>query len=300
MSDKFKSHLALFVSQLIYGANYSVSKVVMPHYVLPFAFILLRVAGAVGLFWITGLFYREKMEKTDLKKIIYLSLFGVALNQMLFFKGLNMSTPINASIIMTSNPIIVLLLTAFILKEKISGNKIAGILLGIAGALTLLLINKNFKLGSGTLAGDTLILINSTAWALFIILAKPLMKKYNTVTILKWVFLVGLFYVTPFSIPEYRLINWHSMPPSIYLCIAFVIAGTTYLAYLLNTYALKDLSPSVVSIYIYMQPFIATLIAISIGQDHLDPVKIISGILIIAGVYLVSKTENKVVRKLES
>src|ERR1017187_1011513 len=109
----------------------------MPLFIQPYAFIFLRVIGATILFWITGLFYREKMEKADIKKMLYLSFFGVALNQMLFFKGLNLSTPINASIIMTSNPILVLILTAFILKEKISGNKIAGILLGVAGAMML-------------------------------------------------------------------------------------------------------------------------------------------------------------------
>lgn len=284
----------MFFSQIIYGANYSISKLVMPLYIQPFAFILLRVSGAVILFWITGLFYREKMEKADIKKMVYLSLFGVALNQMLFFKGLNLTTPINASIMMSSNPIIVLLLSAFILKERISGSKIAGILLGITGAIALLMVNKNFKLGSGTLAGDSLVLINSTSWALFLLLAKPLMKKYNAVTILKWVFLVGIFYVTPFSYTEFKMINWQTMPLSIYLCVGFVIVGTTYLAYLLNTYALKDLNPEIVSIYIYMQPFMAALIAIALGQDHLDAVKVISGILIILGVYLVSKQGGKV------
>ncbi|MBL7891010.1 MAG: EamA family transporter [Bacteroidia bacterium] len=289
MNKNLKAHIALLLSQLIYGANYSISKLAMPQYIQPFAFIFLRVTGALGLFWITGIFVKEKMEKADFKKILVLSVFGVAINQMLFYKGLNMTTPINASIIMTSNPIVVLLLTAFILKEKISGSKIFGLILGISGALMLMLVNKNFSFGSDTIVGDILVFINSTSWAFYLILVKPLMKKYNSVTILKWVFLVGLFYITPFSITEFKLINWSTMPMTIYWCIAFVVIGTTYFAFLFNTYALKELSPSVASIYIYMQPFLASLIAIAIGQDNLDPIKVSSGMLIIAGVFLVSK-----------
>ncbi|MBI2269648.1 MAG: EamA family transporter [Bacteroidetes bacterium] len=292
MNKNLKAHIALLLSQLIYGANYSISKLAMPQYIQPFAFIFLRVTGALGLFWITGIFVKEKMEKADFKKILVLSVFGVAINQMLFYKGLNMTTPINASIIMTSNPIVVLLLTAFILKEKISGNKIFGLILGITGALMLMLVNKNFTFGSDTIVGDILVFINSTSWAFYLILVKPLMKKYNSVTILKWVFLVGLFYITPFSITEFNQINWVTMPATIYWCIAFVVVGTTYFAFLFNTYALKELSPSVASIYIYMQPFLASLIAIAIGQDNLDPIKVSSGMLIIAGVFLVSKRSS--------
>lgn len=292
MNNNLKAHIALLLSQLIYGANYSISKLAMPQYIQPFAFIFLRVTGALGLFWITGIFVKEKMEKADFKKILVLSVFGVAINQLLFYKGLNMTTPINASIIMTSNPIVVLLLTAFILKEKISGSKIFGLILGITGALILMLVNKNFSFGSDTIVGDILVFINSTSWAFYLILVKPLMKKYNSVTILKWVFLVGLFYITPFSITEFNLINWSTMPTSIYWCISFVVVGTTYFAFLFNTYALKELSPSVASIYIYMQPFLASLIAIAIGQDNLDPIKVSSGMLIIAGVFLVSKRSS--------
>lgn len=289
MNNNLKAHLALLGAQLIYGANYSISKVAMPQYIQPFAFILLRVSGALALFWLSSTLIKEKIEKKDIYRLFFLALFGVAINQLLFYKGLNLSTPINASIMMISNPIIVLVLTAVVLKEKITSNKVIGISLGVAGALTLLLINKNFSFGSHTMTGDILVLINSASWAVYTILVKPLMKKYNTITILKWVFLIGLFYVFPFSIGEFKQIDWVNMPPKIWLCIAFVIVCTTYLAYLLNTYALKALSPSIVSIYIYMQPFLASLIAIAVGQDQLDPVKVTSGLLIIAGVYLVSK-----------
>ncbi len=294
MTKILKAHLALLAAQLIYGGSYSISKIAMPDYVHPFAFILLRVTGALILFWATSLFVREKMERKDILKLFLLALFGVAGNQLCFFKGLDLTTPINASIMMISNPIIVLVLSALILKERISSNKILGITLGVAGALTLLLVNKNFKLGTNTLMGDILILINSLSWAIYTIMVKPLMKKHHSITILKWIFLIGLLYVAPFGIPEYKLIDWNNMPLRIYLCIAFVVVGVTYLAYIFNTYALKELSPSAVSIYIYMQPFLASLIAVSMGQDNLDPIKVTSGILIIAGVYLVSKRAKEI------
>lgn len=295
MSKVLKAHLALLLAQIIYGANYSISKIAMPEYVQPLGFIFLRVIGATILFWITGFFIKEKIEKQDQRKLFLLALFGVAINQILFYKGLNLSTPINASIIMISNPIIVLILTAILLKERIGKLKIMGIAIGLIGALGLLLLNKNLTFGSNTFTGDILVLINSTSWALYIIMVKPLMKKYNAVTLLKWIFLIGFFYTTPFTFNEAQLIDWHTMPTKILACIAFVVIATTYFAYLLNTYALNQLSPSVVSIYIYMQPFLASLIAIAMGQDKMDVVKIVSGTLIIIGVYLVSKTPSKII-----
>ena len=285
--------MALLITQLIYGANYSFTKVVMPAYILPFGFIMVRVIGGLALFFITGAFVKEKIERKDWWRIVGLAFFGVALNQLLFYKGLNLSSPINASIMMISNPIIVLILMAFIGGERISGRKVVGIALGIAGALTLLLVNKNFSLGSASLGGDTLILINSASWAIYTIMVKPLMQKYSTVTILKWSFLFGLVFIWPVSYPEFHQISWQAMPLKVILCVSFVVICTTFIAYLLNTYALKELSPSVVSIYIYLQPFLASLIAIGLGQDQLDPIKVSSGLLIIAGVALVTMQPGK-------
>lgn len=291
MNKTLQAHLALLIVNVIYGANYSIAKEVMPGYVQPFAFVLMRVAGAAVLFWIvSSLFIKEKLDKKDLPKIALLALFGVTINQLLFLKGLSLTSPINASIIMISNPIVVLVFAALALKEKISFSKIAGIVLGISGALLLLLFNKTFSFGSETIAGDTMILINSLSWAGYIILVKPLMKKYNTFTIVKWVFLLGSAFVLPFGYNEFTQVNWNQLPNHIWWDIAFVVIGTTFIAYVLNTYALRTLSPSVVSIYIYLQPFLATLIAIFYYQnDELDSRKIVSGILIVSGVYFVSR-----------
>lgn len=290
-----QAHLALLTVNILYGANYSIAKEVMPAFIHPFAFVLIRVAGAAILFWIvSALFIKEKIDKKDLPRIALLALCGVAINQLLFLKGLSLTTPINASIIMVSNPIVVLFIASILLKEKISINKIIGICCGIAGALLLLLFNKSFSFGSETIAGDVMILVNSMSWAFYLVLVKPLMKKYNTFTIIKWVFLIGFFYVLPFGFYEFNEINWIEIPSAIWWDIAFVVIGTTFFAYVLNTYALRALSPAVASIYIYLQPFLATLIAIFyFHNDVLDLRKLTSAVLIIFGVYLVSMPFKK-------
>lgn len=298
MTKNVKAHLALLIVNIIYGANYSIAKEVMPTHVQPFAFVLLRVGGAMILFWIVStLFIKEKVDKKDIPLFALLAVFGVALNQLLFLKGLSITSPINASIIMISNPIIVLLFAAAMLKERISMSKVLGIMLGILGATLLLLFNKSFSFGSETILGDAMILVNSLSWAAYIILVKPLMTKYNTFTIVKWVFLFGFLYVLPFGFGQVQEVEWSNLPTTIWWDIAFVVIATTFVAYVLNTYALRALSPSVVSIYIYLQPFLATLIAIFYYQnDTLDIRKLISGVLITVGVYMVSKPVKSVVK----
>ena len=295
MHKTIKAHFALLIVNIIYGLNYSIAKEVMPEYVMPFAFVLMRVGGALILFWIASAFFtKEKIDRKDFPRIALLAFFGVAVNQLLFLKGLSLTSPINASIIMLSNPIIVLIASALVLKEKISKIKITGVFFGLTGAFLLLFFNKSFSIGSATAIGDIMILINSMSWAIFIIMLNPLIKKYNAFTIVKWVFLFGFIYVLPFGYSEFKQINWHSIPPNIYWGIGFVVVATTFIAYFLNTYALRELKPEVVSIYIYFQPFIAALVAIYyFNNDEFDTRKLISGILIIVGIYLVSMRLKK-------
>ena len=295
MNKVLQAHLALLIANLIYGANYSIAKEVMPAYIQPFAFVTIRVGGSLILFWIIStLFIKEKLDKKDLPRMALLAVFGVAGNQLFFLKGLSITTPINAAIIMVSNPIAVLLIAAVLIKEKISLSKVAGITFGIVGALIMLVYNKNFSFGSETIVGDVLVLINSISWACFVVLVKPLMKKYNTFTIVKWVFLFGFFYVLPFGFNELKLVHWSAMPTSIWWDTAFVVVATTFFAYVLNTYALRALSPSVVSVYIYLQPLLATLIAVYyFHNDTIDARKILSAVLIILGVTLVSQPFKK-------
>ena len=290
MNQFFKAHLALFVANLIYGINYSVAKDVMPGYMQPSALVLLRVSGALLLFWLAARFFvSEKVHKKDLLKLAACGLFGVAVNQMFFLKGLNITTPINASIIMTTNPILVLIAAGIILKESITMTKVAGIILGLSGSVTLLLFKGDFSFGSATLPGDLMVLLNAASYGVYLILVKPLMKKYQPITVIKWVFLFGLLYVIPFGYEEFMAVNWTSFPQHIWVEVLFVVLFTTFIAYFLNIFALQRLSPAVVSFYLYLQPVFATMIALFYGMDEPDWIKAVSVLLIFAGVYLISK-----------
>ncbi|MBT5859448.1 MAG: DMT family transporter [Flavobacteriales bacterium] len=295
MNRKSVSHILIFTANLIYALTYIFAKDVMPGYVHYGGFILLRATGAVFLFWLTYLiFVREKVDRKDILRIAIAGVFGVALNQLLFFKGLEMSTPIiNASIIMTSNPIMVLIMSYFILKERITIRKGIGILLGLIGALNLIFHGGGFSTNSEYMLGNVYILINAASYGVFLVIISPLMKKYNPVTVMTFVFSFGLLYVLPFGFSELQNLDWHSLPLTIIYEVLFVVIGTTYLAYLFNTSALKNLNPSVVSMYIYTQPVLATLFAYLLSKDELSQNKIISAIIIFIGVYLVSVRSKK-------
>jgi drug/metabolite transporter (DMT)-like permease len=297
MSKKTIAHLSLFSANLIYAINYTVAKTVMPQYVEPLGFIFMRVVGATLLFWLCySLFAFEKIERKDMLRLMLCGLFGVAINQMLFFEGLNLTTPINASVIMVTNPILVLIISAFLISEKVTIRKLSGIVLGAIGAISLFTEGGNLSLlNSSQSLGNLLVLINACSYGVYLVIVKPLMAKYQTMTVISWVFFFGLIFVIPFGFGEFSQIEWSTMPTNIIYAIIFVVVGTTFLAYLFNIIGLRTLSPTTVSTYIYLQPILASIIAISFNSDQLDANKIISSLIIFAGVYLVSverKTKN--------
>lgn len=292
MNHSLKPHFAIFGANLIYGANYSIAKDVMPNFVQPFGLVLSRVIGAVVLFWIIYAFSYEKVAKKDFLLLGLCGLFGVAANQLMFLYGLDNTTPINAGIIMVSNPIMVLIASAIILKNRITFTKILGIALGIVGALLLLLFKGNFSFGSENLKGNIFIFLNAMSYGIYLVIAVPLMRKYKPITVMSWVFAFGLIMVFPFGFDEFTQIDWNSFTAVIWIKFLFVVIATTFLAYLFNIYGLKRLNPSIVSTYIYLQPLLATLIAIWAGKDQLDVIKICAALFIFTGVYLVSKTKR--------
>jgi drug/metabolite transporter (DMT)-like permease len=294
MTDTFKGHLALFAAQVIYAMNYSIAKDLMPGFIGPLALVLLRIVGACALFWVLSLFVQtQKVEKADMKKMLWLAIFGVVINQVFFIYGLSLTTPINSSIIMISNPIMVFVFGIIVLKDKITGFKISGLILAITGAFLILRFRGNFEVGSDTIKGDLMTLINSTSWAIFVVMVKPIMMKYNTVTAMRWMFLFGSIYILPVGLYDTLHTNWSAFTTHAVFAITFVVVATTFLAYLLNIYGLQSLSPATVSMYIYLQPFLATSFAVFLGKDVLTPTKIFSGILIICGLYLVNMKPKK-------
>lgn len=290
MNSRKYAILALFAVQLIYGLNYTIAKTVInENYIKPFGFVLLRVIGATALFWLVSLFFpKEKVEKRDYIKFFVAAVFGVVINLLFFFKGLEYTSPIHASAIMTIIPIIILVLSSYILKETITSIKIIGIIVALCGALILTVYGKSSRVGDNVPLGNLLILINAISYSIYVILIKKLTEKYHPFTFIKWLFLIGLVILIPFGYKDLSEVQWLSFTPYITFSVIFVVVGATFGTYLLNPYALSKLRASTVGIFIYLQPVIATLFALSVGADFIDAIKIGAMILIFTGVYLVT------------
>ncbi len=279
---------ATFVA-FIYGATFIVAKDVMPTYIQPFGFILLRVLGATVLFWILGLLApKEKIDKKDFPRIAAAAFFGVALNMLTFFKGLSMTSPISASVIMVSTPIVVLLFSAIFLKEGLGLRKISGVLIGMSGTVVLIVYGSVSGDAASSQIGNLLVFVNAVSYAMYLILIKKLITKYHAFSFIKYIYSFGLLFVLPFGFNEIQQVNWTIIPNVIWLEIGFVLLFTTFFAYLINLMSMRYLKPTTLSVFIYLQPLFASVIAISLGKDSLGPIKLIAALLIFIGVYLVS------------
>ena len=224
MNSIAKSHLALFLANLIYAITFTFAKDVMPNTIQPLGFILVRVTGAMVVFQIIHrIWIREKVKREDYGIIALCALFGVALNMLAFFKGLQYTTPINGSVIMITVPIIVLILSAIILKERITGLKVLGVMLGLSGALVLSLYGQSSEFGEDILLGNFLIFINAASYSYYLILIKKLTAKYHPYDFIKWLFLFGSIMVFPFGYSELSVVEWGSFPAYIWFSIGFVI-----------------------------------------------------------------------------
>jgi len=295
MNTRSWALLAAAGATTIYGLNHTVAKVVMPDYVGAFGFIFIRTAGATFLFWLLSfLIPKEKIERQDYLRLFLAALMGMCINMLSFFKGLELSTPVNSGIFATTNPIIILLLSYLFLGEKIGMRKFLGITMGFTGAIMLVLYgHQNTTNAPNVMLGNILFMINSIFFSGFIIVIKPLSEKYNTITIMKWLFLIGFILTLPITVEEYSQVKWMSMPDDVLWRIAFVVLGTTFTTYLLNLYALRNLQASTVGAFAYAQPIIAIGYAVYTGNDALNGVKAMACLIIMLGVYLVSKKPTK-------
>lgn len=296
--ENFKAHLALLFVNLLYGASHVLAKGVMPEYLTPNVFILFRVLGATFLFWLiflmTGI---EKIHKKDYPLLIGCGLFGVAINQLFFFHGLNLSSSFNSGIIMAMNPIMVVILSFFILKERVTVARTFGIALGATGAILLTLKGATSK-GDSSL-GDLFLFINSLSYAIYLVIVKPLMQRYKPLTVITWVFTFGLVFVLLFppTIPQFLATNYTRFDTNVILKIIYVIVGVTFMTYLLTMYGLKYLSPTISSSYIYTQPIMVILFAwafayLSWSEDYTGTItveKVGYMLVIFTGVYITSR-----------
>ena len=294
--NKVFAIIAALAATTIYGLNHTIAKVVMPNYIEGFGFIQLRLMGAGLIFFIISFFIpNEKIDSSDYLRLFFAALLGMCINMLMFFKGLQLSTPINSSVIITLTPIMVLLLSYVFLKEKIGFIKLSGILMGFTGALVLIIYGKKIAANApNIMLGNIMFLINASAFAGYLVLSKPLTEKYHTITLMKWMFMIGIILSFPVTFIEFKEVEWTALPFFAIWRMSFVVIGTTFLTYMLNMYALKSLPASTIGAFIYIQPLIAIFYAIITGNDSLDLIKFIAIILVFSGVYLASKKLKKI------
>jgi drug/metabolite transporter (DMT)-like permease len=283
------AHISLLAANIIYGLNFSIAKAVMPDHIKPLALVSIRSITTAAMFWITSLFIpKEPVNRKDLLFLFGSSFFGVVINQTLFLVGLDMTTPVNSSIILSTNPIFAFVFAALILRERITFQKGTGLAIGLSGVLLLILQNGTPDLASSTFLGDIFSMVNTISWAFYTVIIKKMLDKYHPVTVMKWTFFFGMLINIPAGYHQWSTTEWTSIPLTAWLEIGFVVVFATYLGYLLITFGLRRLSPTIVSTYAYTQPIIAAYLATLMGQDHIDLVMIVSALLIFAGVFVVS------------
>jgi len=285
------AHLALLGVALIYGANYSIAKVVLDDaYIGPRGFILMRVLTATGLFWL--LFRRSgpaAPPRADLWRLVLCGFLGVSLNQLLFFDGLARTSPIHASLIMVLTPLMVLLIGAVAARRWPGPRVSAGVLLAGGGAVWLMMPRGAYGLGTGDLTGDLMVAGNATSYALYLVLVQPLMMRYPPMWVLKWVFLFGTFFVLFAGWDQMLTARWTDFTLPVALSFGYVLLFTTFFTYLLNAFALQHVAAVTVSAYIYLQPVIAAAVALGMGKDRLTVSTLAAGLTIVGGVWLASR-----------
>ena len=295
MNQRTFALIAVSIATLIYGVTYTIAKDVMPNYIKPYGFILLRVSSATLIFWTAGLFIKQqKIEKSDYKKILIASFFGITINMLAFFKGLSLTSPISASVMMVTSPIMVLIFSSILIRKPIGKQRVLGVFIGLVGALFLITLGNSSTANSTNSAfGNFLVFLNAASYGLYLVLAKDLVKKYNPILFIKWLYLFGLIFVIPFGYSELTAVIWEEIPTNIYWNISFVLLFTTCITYLFNLYGLSKLKPTTVSVFIYLQPVIATIYALIVGSDSLNLIQLFATLLIFFGVYLVTKQVEK-------
>jgi drug/metabolite transporter (DMT)-like permease len=291
MSKRNLALLAALAATTIYGINHTLAKGVMPTYVQPFGFILVRVLGASLLFWLISFRGpKERIEKKDWPRLVLCSLLGMVINMLAFFKGLQLSTPINSAVLVTISPIIVVVLSAFLLRERITLSKSGGVALGFTGALILVLFGAETRGDAPNIPlGNTLFILNATTYGAYLVVAKKLVEKYHPFTMMKWLFTIAIFINLPITYGEFSQIEWSTMPLWAYGVIAFVVICTTFMTYLFNVFAMTQLKASTVGAFIYLQPVIGIIFALFTGKDALNAVKLGAAVLVLLGVYLASR-----------
>ena len=291
MNSKTKAHIAVLIANLIFGAGYAVIKTITPSYLAPYSLNVVRVVVSLILFWSLLLFKPSKIsiDKKDIPLFILCGITGVAINQIMFVKGLALTSAIHSSLLSLATPIFITIIALWLIKEKFSINKFIGLALGIGGASLLVLVKDVQSSNGSSLLGDMFVLINAVSYAFYMVIVRPLMEKYNALHVLRWVFTFGAFFILPIALPDFIATDWSVFGTTQWIALAFVVLFVTFLSYLFTVYGLQELGPSVTGAYIYTQPVFATIIAMAFAGEQFTIIKGLAAVLIFAGVYLVNR-----------
>lgn len=296
MSKRTVAIICGLLVALFYAYNFTAAKQVTPQYLSHFGLTWYRVVVTCAIFWTISLFFgpKQKVPLDELPLIALAAFCGVGFNMVTFMWGLSLTSPISASVLMVSTPIIVLVLSAVFLKEKLFATRILGIFLGFAGAALLIFLSTDVGVqASNPLLGNLLIFVNAISYSFYILLAKRLTAKYHVFTLMKWLYFFGLLFITPFGIVEGVAFDFAAASTTTLLNIGYVILFATFGTYMLNIIAIRTLKPSVVAVFVYLQPLLATIIAVALGTDVVTWQKAVAGLLIFTGVFLTGMRKRK-------
>lgn len=292
---KLKGHLAMLGANVMWGLMSPVVKIVFASgVVLPMIMVDFRVAGAALLFWLTSLFLpREHVPPKDILRLFGAGMLGVLFNQGCFILGVSLTSPGEASLVTTTMPMWVMLLAWLILREPITLKKAGGIAAGAAGAIILIAGNTGTASRSNPALGDVIVLLAQLSYALYLTLYRNFIRKYSLVTLMKWMFLSATVVALPGSLRWLMATDWHGISDMEWGGIAYVVVCGTFLAYVCIMIGQKNLRPTLVGMYNYVQPVVATITGICLGLDRFTPVKALAIVLIFSGVWLVTISKAK-------
>jgi drug/metabolite transporter (DMT)-like permease len=296
---KMKGHVAMLAANSMWGLMAPLAKFVMiGGAVSSLVMTDLRVFGAMILFWIFSFFQKpEHVGHKDLMKLFVASLLAIVFNQGSYIFGVGMTSPVDASIITTSMPLIAMILAAIFLKEPITSKKILGIAVGASGALLLILGSSQASgttvKGDNPLLGDVFVLLAQCSYAFYFVLFKNFVTKYSAVTVMKWMFTYAFICLLPFSYSSLLATDWLALDGARIASILFVVVGATFLSYILIIVGQKNLRPTVAGMYNYIQPLVATIVAICWGMDSFNLTKVLSVVMIFGGVWLVTSSRSR-------
>lgn len=289
LSDLWIGHLCMLGAEVVWGLMSPIGKDAMMHGVSGFNMVSFRVVGAAICFWIASLFSpKEKVTRKDLFLLIFAGLQSIVFNQCCFIVGLSLTSPINSSIVTTSMPIFTLILGILFMHEKLTLTKSFGMVCGITGALSLILGSASGATGEGNIWGDILCMIAQFSFASYLALYQGLVKRYSTITCMKWMFLFSSIAILPFTASSLSEMGWSEISIKTWDEVAFVVIASTFLSYLLMMRGQKSLTPTQVSVYNYVQPVVATIASTCMGLAMFGWMQAIAILLIFSGVRLVA------------